>query len=754
MTSPRTFDRSQLATWLIDVGAIVAMLALVGLAFVPIYGHGWLWMSIFGGGVVGLAIAFMGHLRRWNTGYVALAFLVAWFFLGPLLAMPSSALWGFLPTPRTLRGLAIAPVTAWKDMLMFQLPIGETFNLLAVPLMVSMVGSLASGTIALRSRHPSLAWLPLGVGMLVAWAVGANYSIQPLLVALAAALLVIVWTSYRSARARSRLLSQQTFVRWPALVMSLVILTCASLATLGLSGVMQPSKARATLRQVVEPPLDLRNYASPLQGMRANITQQLNSTIVEVAGLPDDAVIRLATLDVYDGMTYNVANSDTLYSGSGEFRRVGRRIVPEHRGSMAHVTVQVGEFDQVWVPTVGYLTSIDFTSDRKVALTDNFYFNRSSGTGIVPIGLAPGDSYTMTSLVPDRPSDHVIAQLDAAHDEAPRSDEVPDALRELAAAWTTGAATKGEAAIKLQERLRQGFYSRGQSDEVPSAPGHNYDRIERFIAQPDLLTGDEEQYAVTMALMARELGIPARVVYGYQAPDGGNGSVTGDDVRAWPELKFKTLGWVLFNPTPSHDRTLVDEQTPNPPPPNPRVDNPPPPPKKPEKHPPDTKLEPQEASDPDEGIDIDWSRVGRMTALIGIPIITLIGPPVLIIGLKARRRSQRRKNPTVANRVAGAWSELVDRSRDLGTSPSPSGTRTEQAETMVVAFPHMLEESDPIGLAKQADVTVFSPDPVSAERADAYWQATEAADRGMRGSVGWHRRLWARLSTRSFRKYR
>ncbi len=60
-------------------------------------------------------------------------------------------------------------------------------------------------------------------------------------------------------------------------------------------------------------------------------------------------------------------------------------------------------------------------------------------------------------------------------------------------------------------------------------------------------------YATAMALMARIVGIPARVAVGYT---GGTAvadgyEVTTNNAHAWPELYFAELGWLAFEPTSS-----------------------------------------------------------------------------------------------------------------------------------------------------------------------------------------------------------
>ncbi len=59
-----------------------------------------------------------------------------------------------------------------------------------------------------------------------------------------------------------------------------------------------------------------------------------------------------------------------------------------------------------------------------------------------------------------------------------------------------------------------GFFSHGLEGEVLSRAGHTSERITTLIGG-DQMIGDDEQYAVAMALLAGELGIPVRVVMGY-----------------------------------------------------------------------------------------------------------------------------------------------------------------------------------------------------------------------------------------------
>jgi transglutaminase-like putative cysteine protease len=62
-----------------------------------------------------------------------------------------------------------------------------------------------------------------------------------------------------------------------------------------------------------------------------------------------------------------------------------------------------------------------------------------------------------------------------------------------------------------------------------------------------------QQFAFAMAVLARLVGIPSRVVVGYTQGSfigNDNWQVKTTDAHAWPELYFPTAGWLRFEPTP------------------------------------------------------------------------------------------------------------------------------------------------------------------------------------------------------------
>ena len=121
----------------------------------------------------------------------------------------------------------------------------------------------------------------------------------------------------------------------------------------------------------------------------------------------------------------------------------------------------------------------------------------------------------------------------------------PAEVEQIARSVTAGATTTYRKMLALQNYLRTFTYD----DRV--AAGHNFKTIVEFLTT--VKRGYCEQFAASMAVMARTLGIPSRVVIGFGTgtPIGRSTySVTTRDAHAWPEIYFPQAGWIAFEPTP------------------------------------------------------------------------------------------------------------------------------------------------------------------------------------------------------------
>jgi transglutaminase-like putative cysteine protease len=129
--------------------------------------------------------------------------------------------------------------------------------------------------------------------------------------------------------------------------------------------------------------------------------------------------------------------------------------------------------------------------------------------------------------------------------------ELPPVVRELALEVTAGRTNPFEQGVVLQDWFRDS----GEFTYTLDAPsGNGSQDLEAFLTEGrDGRTGYCEQFASAMAVMARALGIPARVAVGFLRPTqtGADTFVySAKDLHAWTELYFAGSGWVLFDPTP------------------------------------------------------------------------------------------------------------------------------------------------------------------------------------------------------------
>jgi len=206
---------------------------------------------------------------------------------------------------------------------------------------------------------------------------------------------------------------------------------------------------------------------------------------------------------------------------------------------------------------------------------------------------------------------------------------------------------------------------------------------------PNYRTGYCEQFSTAMAVMARSIGIPARVVTGF-----GPGEVQADgtiivrdrNAHAWVELWMNNQGWVRFDPTP---RSLGDNPSTMstvgfdpreyiPPPPDaaesPVVETPP----APRQFNPnfdERQLVSGSSSAESDGIPL---RVITPTRLILLVVLLMFSLAPLAKAIRRRERLARFRKGDISS----AWNEIIDRISDFGNASSPSWTPLEVAASV------------------------------------------------------------------------
>jgi len=132
---------------------------------------------------------------------------------------------------------------------------------------------------------------------------------------------------------------------------------------------------------------------------------------------------------------------------------------------------------------------------------------------------------------------------------------VPDRVAKLAQTITAAKTTPYDKAEAVETYLRNTYR---YSTVVKTAPPGR-DPVDYFLF--DLKADFCEYFASSMAVLLREVGVPARVVEGFTPGDldsSNRYAVKELNAHAWVEAYFPQYGWIEFEPTPSElpfDRT-------------------------------------------------------------------------------------------------------------------------------------------------------------------------------------------------------
>jgi len=479
---------------------------------------------------------------------------------------------------------------------------------------------------------------------------------------------------------------------------------------------------------------------------------------------PPNLYWRLVTLDSYDGEFWTLGEQG--YEKLGEDRWEDEDM--SFRGPTAPVSavVRIASLAQPLLPVLYSPTGL--RSD--VDLISNTFRVREDGAVAIDLRTNPGWEYEITAEVPrpdlaalattgselspifaraaeagaftgdprptrrDDPSETLERYLDLPSGISPT-------LRSLAREVTTQGSTHFEEALLLESWFRDSFtYS------VDVSTGHTSLDLVRWLADPfspNYRTGYCEQFATAFAVMARTLGIPARVVLGFTPgetttqEDGSEIVVVRDrNAHAWVDLWMDGQGWVPFDPTPRSDgvnpafnaavgfdlSSYITQ------------------PDEPAAGAPDRQSTSREDVEPilDEGI-IDLEDIPaqgqegfRIPAVLGWAL--LIAAAVMLVpaykSIRRRVRIARIRNGD----ITAAWEEIVDQLQDIGREPSPHLTPIEAARAV-----HP-------GLAELANL--YSAAIYGGQRPDgtAAFARAESAVKGLRSQ-----RLRSRLSPASLR---
>jgi transglutaminase-like putative cysteine protease len=388
-----------------------------------------------------------------------------------------------------------------------------------------------------------------------------------------------------------------------------------------------------------DPPADETAALDPIEAVKAlrAIEPAIELYAVELDGGPMPARWRTAAADTFDGEQWRTAVT---------LRPIGRRLgAGSERTRDVAVEFRTDDLDLVPLPGA--------------AVTVEAAVETDAGRRLVRMAERPD------------PGAHVVATADVMSAPADAGD-APVATRPVDqwAAELTPAArgliTPGTVVDQLSG-LAEVMRTEWALD--PDAPGAGVQQalIERFVR--DTHRGSAEQFVAAFVLMARSLGVDARVASGFVIPEDevdtdGASPLRSDMAAVWPEVRVEGLGWVPFDPVPPEEAS--DLAPPAPPP----LRQTPVAPQPPVVPPVEPANEPPEPDEPDEdragGWDdvLRWVRRGALAVgIVALPLAVAAG---VILWLKRRRRRRLLGAQTPRARARGAWAVVTDLLVDTG----------------------------------------------------------------------------------------
>ncbi len=254
-----------------------------------------------------------------------------------------------------------------------------------------------------------------------------------------------------------------------------------------------------------------------------------------------------------------------------------------------------------------------------------------------------------------------------------------------------------------------------------------------------------EQFATFLVVVARDLGVPARIATGFalRSRAAATTGITNREAWTWAEIPVLGEGWVVVDPTPAATASAAAPPTPA------SATTPTTLPDRRANAVPNPATGGNRALAPRATLHIarptrsdPWpARV--VIALLVVAAVLLAGPGVAGARRLLRRRARRGPGPSAL--AVGAWLELLDGLELAGLRTPPGATGREVTTAAGEAWGP--EVAAPVAaVARTAEAAVFSvadsPDPAAAAEA---WSTQRALTRQLRRGLTGQRRIGALL---------
>lgn len=260
-------------------------------------------------------------------------------------------------------------------------------------------------------------------------------------------------------------------------------------------------------------------------------------------------------------------------------------------------------------------------------------------------------------------------------------------------------------------------------------------------------TGTPEQYATLLALVARDLGVPARVATGFRVTPArgatslgaGDYNITTSDAWSWTEIPIVGIGWVVLDASPQRF-TPDNPQSESAAAPAPTSSAPPSQ---------NALVTPGNghavASESPVSTSRPSSGDGVLVAILVVLAVLVIALLIILLSRKVVRAARRRRSPDPRARVIGAWRESIDVLTEAGL---PELTALTSAEIAMLTAEQFGDENGRAvaTLGAVANSVAYSAATVVApEQADAAWTEHRALRKGVHSQLGVRGRMAATM---------
>ncbi|MFL5737197.1 MAG: DUF3488 and DUF4129 domain-containing transglutaminase family protein [Actinomycetota bacterium] len=557
---------------LLTFGALSLLLSATALGFGRVFTGGGASLRLAAAGVASAAVA--TAFERRNLLVATLASAVFFVLAISLLVFPQTTFWG-VPTGRTFAaiGRAIGLVRQQARVQVSPTPALPPLFLAAVTAM--WAAAFSAHALLVRAGSPILAMLPavalVGFADTVLDDSGRPFFAVVFLLGVLATFLADsvrrlrlwgpIW-QWEGRSGRSRSVPFRGATRVAVIAIGTAVLLPGLLPGFGAGPLVDLNSGNG------------ETHIDPFVSIQATLLQKQPQTLFTVES-PIQSYWRMLSLDRFDATHSTWDTSDPKVTDGSAIAEGALALPGEPAGGLPGtptrsmglvppvtqtITVRSPMHEgETWLPMAFAPQGVSFPSSIR--------YDADLVTAFAPHAVDAGTRYTVTSEVSEPTRNDLEQVPPVAEWSSPppaRYVSLPSALPQYLDRLAheiveeAGATTPFDQALAIQNYLRSERFIYNLHADYSADPNSLVDFLTKTHA------GMCQQFAGSMAVLVRELGLPARVAVGYRPgnvldpahPD--VYTVTTEQLHAWVEVLLPGYGWIAFEPTKGISNPVAD----------------------------------------------------------------------------------------------------------------------------------------------------------------------------------------------------